>query len=192
MVTLLATDGWPTECFMDEDPTDVEAIAEIAAVAEAGLRDGIQTFVIGVFSPADITQGARGNLDQIATAGGTEQAFVVDSSQDVTAQFLEALSAIRGDRLGCEFQVPASDQGRDVDFDRVNVDFTSGSTTTRIPRVNGQNSCDPARGGWYYDVEPTAGDPQRIIICPKSCSDFASASDASVQIELGCLSEIIE
>jgi hypothetical protein len=190
VVVLLATDGLPTECLADPD-SPAAAIAEVSSAAQAGLEEGVRTFVIGVFTPDDIRLGARDNLDQIATAGGTEHAYVVDSSQDVTAQFLEALSVIRGERLGCEFQVATSAQN-DVDFDRVNVDFTSGATTTRVPRVADQGACDATRGGWYYDVDPSAGEPERIIVCPKSCADFGSAEDASVQIELGCLSEIIE
>jgi hypothetical protein len=165
----------------------------VASIAEAGLAAGVQTFVIGVFTPQeDADFGAGMNLNTIAAAGGTDRAFIVDASQNVTMQFLEALNTIRGAKLSCEFQVPKADSTGDVDFGRVNVDFSTGATTTRIPRVADQSACNATRGGWYYDVDPSVGEPTRIIVCPSNCETFQTADNASVQIELGCLTEIIE
>jgi hypothetical protein len=67
-----------------------------------------------------------------------------------------------------------------------------GGATTRVPHVASEAACDATRGGWYYDVDPALSEPQRIIICPASCETFQNAQDASVEIELGCLTEIIE
>lgn len=192
VVVLLATDGLPTECLADDDASVAEAIAEVAAIAERGLSDGVRTFVIGVFAQEDLDIGARENLSTVAVAGGTDEAFIVNASGDVTTQFLAALSEIRGQQLSCELQVPTSEPGREVDFDRVNVDFTSAGTTTRIPRVIDAAGCDAVLGGWYYDVAPSAGTPRRITVCPTSCSLFQRSGDAAVSIELGCASETIE
>jgi hypothetical protein len=193
VVALLATDGLPTECFVDPLGTSEEGIAEVTAIAADGLAAGVQTFVIGVFTAAEEVQlGARANLNAVAMAGGTEQAFLVDASQDVAMQFLDALNEIRGARLSCEFQLPVADATREVDLSKVNVDFTNGTTTTRVPHVVSQSACDASRGGWYYDVAPSAGEPSRIIICPTSCQAFQAAQNGSVQIELGCATEVIE
>ena len=192
-IALLATDGLPTECFADPASSADEGVAEVVAIAADGRTDGVQTFVIGVFTQdEDLELGARQNLNRVAMAGGTDQAFIVDAGQDVAGQFLEALNVIRGARLSCEFKIPESDGTREVDLNKVNVDFTMGTTTTRVPRVNSLSACDPVRGGWYYDVDPSAGEPSRIIICPTSCQAFQAAQNASVQIELGCASEVIE
>jgi hypothetical protein len=192
VVALLATDGLPTECFADADATSEEAVAEVASIASRGRIDGVRTFVIGVFAPEDLDLGARENLNSVALAGGTEQAFIVDASQDVSQQFRDALNEIRGARLSCEFQIPEAEPGREVDLGKVNVDFTVGTSVTRVPQVTNQAACDTTRGGWYYDVNPSAGDPSRIIVCPTSCQAFQSAENASVQIELGCQTEVIE
>ncbi len=191
VAVVLATDGLPTECIGEDVTTLEEAIAEVAEVAGVGLDTGVQTFAIGVFSPYDISIGAPMGLDTIAQAGGTERAFIVDTSQNVTTQFLEALNAIRGTRLTCEFQIPDPPSGETLDFGFVNVDFTSGSTTTRLLRVPDEDACDPVNGGWYYDVDPELGEPSRITVCRSSCEAFQSTDDGSVQIELGCATEQI-
>jgi len=193
VVALLATDGLPTECFASASDTDEQAVAEVAQIAADGRADGVQTFVIGVFTQEEeVELGARRNLNAVAMSGGTEQAFIVDAGQDVSGQFLGALNEIRGSRLSCEFKIPESDGTREVDLTKVNVEFTTGTTTTRVPRVNGAGACDASRGGWYYDVEPSSGEPSRIIVCPTTCQVFQAAQNAAVQIELGCASEIIE
>ncbi|MFO7181669.1 MAG: VWA domain-containing protein [Pseudomonadota bacterium] len=180
VVTVLATDGLPTECTPLEIPT-------IALLAQAGTQatPAIRTFVIGVFGPRD-SDAAQENLDTIARAGGTEQAFLVDTSQDVTAQFLEALSAIRGSQLGCEFQIPEPGGGEQLDYRRVNVLLTNGGDTTPLYFVGySEADCD-ANGGWYYDSDPADAAPTRIIMCPSTCGSIAGSTEASVQIQLGC------
>ena len=193
VVTLLATDGFPTECFADTVMSEADVIEEVAAAARTGVGQGIKTFVIGVFTAADIQAGARRNMDTVARAGGTEQSFIIDSSGNVAMDFLTALNQIRGTSLSCEFQVPQADgSGRDVDFDKVNVEQTADGVTARIPRVQNLAACDAARGGWYYDVDPGMAEPTKITLCGASCQALSSAQNVSVQIELGCQSEIIE
>ncbi len=188
VVALLATDGLPTECISDP-AADPSGILGVAAVARAGLvaAPSIATFVIGVFGPEDVE--ARQNLDQIAVAGGTEAAFLVDTSANVTAQFLAALNAIRSNKLSCEYQLPDAPAGQALDFGRINVDFRSGQRTERLPAVADAGSCGAA-GGWYYDVAPSTGAPSKILICPTTCARFEGASDASVQVALGCVTEV--
>nr|PZN29535.1 MAG: hypothetical protein DIU78_00060 [Pseudomonadota bacterium] len=191
VAVVLATDGFPTECVGEDVVTLEQAVLEVAEVAEAGLRAGVRTFAIGVFGPYDILVGAPVGLDWIADAGGTDRAFIVDTSRDVTMQFLDALNAIRGARLGCEFTIPDPPSGKMLDYGYVNVDFTSGGTTTRLLRVRDEDACDPASGGWYYDVDPAVGEPSRINVCPSSCRTFQAANDGSVQIELGCATQTV-
>jgi hypothetical protein len=184
VVVVLATDGLPTEC----TPQDIPTIAQLAAQGAAG-SPAIKTFAIGVFAPADITMGAQGNLDQIAAAGGTTKAFIVDTSQNVESQFLAALNAIRGTKLACEYQVPAPGDAGMLDYLKVNVEFTPpGATTpTTIGYVGSAANCDPTAGGWYYDVDPMmGGTPTKIIMCPATCTTFGSVNGGQIDIRVGC------
>lgn len=184
VVTVLATDGLPTECA----PTE---IASVAALARAGVAasPSINTFVIGVFGPDDVASGAPDNLNRIAQQGGTTSAFIVDTRQDVTAQFLGALDQIRGAHLACEFQIPQPSDNQSLNYLRVNVQLTDNGKKTDVLFVRQASGCDRALGGWYYDVDPASGlaAPSRIITCPSTCASFqAAAQGASVGIALGC------
>ena len=182
VVTVLATDGVPTQCTPD-------AIPEIAALAKAGLNGNpsISTFAIGVFSQGDVADGAQTSLDTIARQGGTTKAFIVDTQKDVTAQFQAALDSIRGARLACQYQIPESTTGGTLIYEKVNVTFTSSGQKKYVFFVESAAACDASSGGWYYDIPPTVGTPTKIIACPATCSEFeAASSGATVAIELDC------
>ena len=182
VITVLATDGLPTEC----TPTDIDPVSAIAAAGLAA-TPSIETFVIGVFGPDDVAQDAPGNLDKIATAGGHMNAFIVDTTKDVTAQFLAALDAIRGGKLECAFQIPQPAAGESLDYQKVNVRVKTAAGTGSLYYVAKAELCDATTGGWYYDEDPTTGaTPTQIIACPTSCTAFQAANDASVEIALGC------
>jgi len=182
VVALLATDGLPTEC----SPLDTGGISAIAA---AGLTasPSVSTFVIGVFAGNDPT--AKATVDQIAAAGGTTSAFYVDANQNVNQAFLDALNAIRGTKLACEYQIPAAPPGETLDYGQVNVKHTpAGSTTPEtIYYVASAAACDPVTGGWYYDVDPSMSAPTKIIVCPETCGSFGLGGQVDVQ--LGCKTE---
>jgi hypothetical protein len=186
VVALLATDGLPTECIdkPEMDPSGIIGVRRAAADGLAGMPS-VSTFVIGVFGPADTT--AQQNLNQIAQAGGTDAAFMVDTSRDVTAQFLAALNQIRASKLACEYLLPEPPSGQSLDFTLINVDFSNGASTERVFSVRSEADCDPASGGWYYD---NAGTPTKILICPATCARFQSAQQGAVQIKLGCKTTI--
>jgi hypothetical protein len=179
VVVVLATDGLPTRCEPLE-VADISAVASAAVVATPSVR----TFVIGVFGPDDTD--AQTNLDTIARGGGTESAFLIDTSQSVSEQFLAALDEIRGTALACEFLIPAPTPGQTLDYGLVNVDFIEGANKTRIYKVVDATACG-AGGGWYYD-RPTA--PTRIILCPASCTNAQAAMNASVEVQLGCKTDV--
>ncbi len=81
-VVVLATDGDPNDC-----SSDVPGVSAIAASGFSG-TPSIQTFVIGVGSSLT-------SLNAIAQAGGTSQAIIVDTSNNPTQQFIDALNTIR-------------------------------------------------------------------------------------------------
>jgi hypothetical protein len=187
VVVLLATDGFPSECA----PTDVPGVSLIAATGLAG-APSISTFVIGVFG-TDEAAKAQMNLDAIAAAGGTKQAFVINTGQNVTQAFLAALNSVRTAALSCEFKVPMAAAGETLDYYRVNVQYTSGAgQSVTIGNVATKAACDPRKGGWYYDVDPATGaKPSNISICDTSCTQLRDDAAGRVDVLLGCKTEII-
>jgi len=191
VVVVLATDGLPTDCSNGNavHPTSPAEVEEVVAVATEGLgaSPNISTFVVGVFAGADTS--APANLNRIAAAGGTEHAYMVDASgMQVDTEFAEKLNQIRTSRLGCEFQIPAPPAGMSLDFNYVNVRLRDAADMpTDIPRVlGGVDRCAEVGGGWYYDPDPSAAAPTRIIACPTTCGTITATVGGKVQIQLGC------
>ncbi len=181
VVAVLATDGIPDEC----TPSDIPTIATIAAAGLAG-TPSVKTFAIGVFAPGDVPSGTAA-LNQIASSGGTKQAFVINTtSQDLEAQFVAALSAIRGASLPCQYEVPLPDAGS-ADYDKINVQYTSGAgMSSGLPYVESSARCGTG-GGWYYDADPaTGGTPSAVIVCPTTCTTLQNDSKGRVDVILGC------
>ncbi len=170
VIAVLATDGDPTDC-----DTNLNNIQAIAANGLAG-SPSILTFVIGVGS-------ALQNLNAIAQAGGSGQAFIVDTSQNVEQQFLDALNQIKGSALGCTYAIPLPSSGQ-PDYDHVNVEFTpSGGSPQTIPFVGSQAACPGDGNGWYYD-DPQS--PTQIILCDGICQTVSGDDMGSIKIRLGC------
>ena len=174
---ILATDGDPTEC--DTNLTNINAIA---SAAYAGTPK-IPTFVIGVGSSLSALNG-------IAAAGGTTQAFLVDTGGNVNQQFLQAMNDIRHAALGCSYDVPTDPNGGTVDYNSVNIVYQpgNGGAPITLPNVGTKAMC-PANGqGWYYD-NPSA--PTKILLCDSSCSGIEVDTMGSVNITLGCSTVIL-
>lgn len=175
-VLVLATDGDPTGC----DPNTPADIAALAASALAGPH-AIQTFVIGVGD-------SLLSLNLVAQAGGTNQAFLVDTAGDVAQAFGDALEQIRGAAAACVFGIPAQNAaGMSINPGLVNVSYTaagaSSSTLVMQTSMGDAQSCDAA-GGWYYD-DPLA--PTRIELCAATCD---ALSRGSIQVEFGCKTSV--
>jgi hypothetical protein len=173
VVVVFATDGSPHGC--TNNTIDVAAGVAQAAVAAS---PSIPTYVIGVGS-------SLSSLNTIADAGGTGAALIVNTNQDVAAQFVAAMNAIRSSTsLPCTFTIPPSDGGA-VDIGKVNVVDAPDDGGAPVPllQVSGETACDPASGGWYYD-NPLA--PSNIDLCPASCSVITTQTTTQVDIQLGC------
>jgi hypothetical protein len=171
-ITLIvyASDGEPTNC----TPNSISGVAAAAGAALAA-APSVKTFVVGVGSELS-------SLQQIASAGGTGQAYLVDTGGNVTDQFIEALHQIR-ETGQCQFQIPLPSDGI-PDFGRVNVtlvDPDDPSANTQLANVGSAEACG-ADGGWYYD---NAADPRVIVLCPASC-DRVKQEDLDVSVVLGC------
>jgi hypothetical protein len=170
VVVLLATDGEPSDCN--------STLQNVSQAATEGLlgSPSIPTYVLGM-GPALTT------LNDIARAGGTGNAFLVDpNSRQALAQ---ALNAIRGAAAPCEYVLP---NPANVDPTKVNIEFTPpGGRSTRLPNVGDASRCS-ASGGWYYD-NPQA--PRRAILCPVSCSSSNVSTGGQVDVILGCATVVL-
>lgn len=168
-VVVLVTDGEPNGC--DED---VAAIAALAADAKAG---GVLTYAIGM-------EGSNeAQMNQIAAAGGTGQAFFVGAGSVSTA-LLQAFEKIQTSEIACAFDVPTPPDGETLDPGLVNVNYTSSAgATVTLGQVAGLGACD-ASGGWTWD-DPAS--PSQILLCPSTCDAAKADVGAKVKILLGCV-----
>jgi hypothetical protein len=171
-VLVLATDGEPSGC----DPNTPQDVADLVAQALAGPH-AIKTYVIGVGTELV-------SLNLVAQAGGTGQAFLVDTGGDVAKAFGDALDSIRGVASTCDFTIPTEGtNGKTVNPKKVNVRYTPNGATGSVllPQTSmGNGSNCGAAGGWYYD-NPSA--PTLIKLCDTTCQ---SLGEGSIDVEFGC------
>jgi hypothetical protein len=183
VAVVLASDGLPVVC----SPMDVRGVAAVAEAGAAG-SPAVATFTVGVVTVEEAPE-ALANLGMISRAGGTARPYVINTDDKVEQDFLTALDDIRTTKLTCEFKVPAGTGGVSVDFNQVNVVYTpsDGSPPETLINVAGAQACTDARGGWYYDVNPTGGaKPTSIIACPTTCDRLKKDEKFTVDVVLGC------
>lgn len=163
---VLVTDGQPNDCS--------SSVANVSSAA-AAVAAKIPTYVIGVGT-------AVGNLDTIAAAGGTTKAVIVPTNnpQQIVTDFENALNAIRGATLACEYTIPPPPNGDTLDFGKVNVVFTP---TNASPQTLGysQDCSDP--NGWKYD-DPNA--PTKILLCSGLCNTVQADKSGKIELVFGC------
>jgi hypothetical protein len=137
-------------------------------------KPGIKTYVLGV-GPL------LGNLAEIAEAGGTERAYLVEGG-DVASEVLAALNQIRGDAIPCEFKLPEPPAGQELVTDFVNITYANAACEpTYFYYVESEAACTDD-GGWYYD---DAGAPEKVLLCPASCEQVAEPN-GRLLFTVGC------
>lgn len=93
-----------------------------------------------------------------------------------------AISDIRGKALGCVYDLPVPPQGEEILLDQVNVQLTIDAVTVALKkRSNAADDC-AAEGCWDY----TGATPPQVEILGKSCIDLGNATEAKVDILVGC------
>jgi hypothetical protein len=179
VVILLVTDGVPetpvTRCGATL-PDAVQAAADCAGDQKAPIK----TYVLGIGQ-------ALTNLNQIASAGGSKAAHLVEGG-DVTGSILAALNAIRGDAsIPCQLKIPPPPKDSSLNFGAVNVGVCDASGVPQTTyNVASAAQCGTGRG-WYYD-DPA--NPQRIVLCQASC-DTVSVPGAELYYSVGCATQTI-
>ncbi|MBM4360352.1 MAG: VWA domain-containing protein [Deltaproteobacteria bacterium] len=172
---ILITDGEPQGC--DENIGNIAALA-----ADARSTAGVLTYAIGMAG------SKQSQLDQIAQAGGSDTAFLIDNGT-VTTQLQAALKKIKVSQIACSFEVPTStDPTKPVDPNLVNVTTQKGpgGSPSVLPKVDGLAQCSGA--AWYYD---NALQPTQILLCPAACKTAQADPDTVVKVVLGCATVIL-
>jgi hypothetical protein len=153
-----------------------DAVDAATECAQSG-PNPIKIYVLGVGR-------ALQNLDQIAAAGGTERAYLVEGG-NVAESVLEALNAIRSAAaIPCQLTIPES-TGGELNYNEVNLGVCDASGTPRPTYyVADEGSCG-SDGGWYYD-DPN--DPESIHLCNVSC-ETVSQPGATLFYSVGCATQ---
>jgi hypothetical protein len=185
-VVLLVTDGVPeaplsaftTGC----SPSLPDAVA--AAQECTGQAPQVPIYVLGVGPSLQ-------NLQQIAQNGGSQQAYLVDGTTNVSQAVRVALNSIRGSaQVPCQYQIPPPTVGKQFVIDQVNVQYTPPMSTTPgiIYQAPASGRCDPVRGGWFYD-DPM--NPKTILLCPSTCTTVTAETGGQLDVALGCETQTI-
>jgi hypothetical protein len=167
VAVVLATDGEPNDCS--------STVSGVGDIANAGVKDDIKTYVIGV-GPS------TGNLDSIATKGGTTAAIMIPTNDptQVSGDIINALGGIASSLLGCTYQLPTPPAGQTLDITKVNVNYTpaSGAAQTLAYSADCSN-----KGGWHYD---NTASPTQILLCDDMCNTAKTAAGAKLDVIFGC------
>jgi hypothetical protein len=175
-VVVLVTDGEPNGC--DDDITNIATLASDALAAT-----GVRTYAIG------LTGSQESDIDAIAAAGGTTEGIFISDGATAKQDLLDALAAIRGSVLDCDFDMPKANDGKQVDPSKINVSYTpAGGTRMTLGRVANAAGCGTVPG-WYYDNDMN---PSRILLCPASCNSASVEVDATLEVQLGCVTKTRE
>lgn len=180
-VVVFVTDGEPKGCI--ENFRQIDMIASDALAAS-----GVTTYAIGL---TDINGGGvnQADMDGLAMAGGTDQAFFVSDGAMAASDLLMTLNAIRGMAIACDFPVPPSTtSGMAIDPKLVNVNYTASSgMKVELGLVASAAECGTEQA-WYYD-NPAM--PTRIMLCPSACQTVTADSGAAIEILAGCVPRIV-
>lgn len=183
VVVIIATDGIPDNtCTAPDLASRPNTLANVVTLAGEGLSGSpsISTFAIGVGQ--ELTA-----LNQISQAGSGSDAILVDADQDIKAAFIQALDTIRRRALSCEHEIPEPEKG-EIDYDYVNVEFTTEGETETFLRVSEEGECQFAMdNGWYYD-NPLA--PTKIVLCDGACDKVQTSANGIFNVIFGCASII--
>ncbi len=91
-----------------------------------------------------------------------------------------AIAKIRGQALGCIYELPEPPQGETIDPGKVNVDLTVDGTSNALPkRADPANPCTDS-GCWDYT------DDGKVELIGKACEDVTNAVNGKVDIIVGC------
>jgi hypothetical protein len=107
-------------------------------------------------------------------------------SGDFAGDLTGALQKITGQAVTCDFDVPTATDGKQVDVDKLNVDYfkaggTSDADKTELYRDD-TKPCDAGADGWQF----TDATKKQVRLCGQVCETVRSDLKASVIVSLSC------
>nr|WP_234024025.1 vWA domain-containing protein [Sorangium cellulosum] len=180
---VLVTDGYPQGC---DDAIDT--VPAVVAVADAAFAKGIPTYVIGVANPP--ISGAPdtvSDLQQIAAAGGTNEAVLIDTGDpsQTAAAFKAAVDRIRSASVSCTMAIPPAPDGGTFDKEKVRVLYTASGANAPTELTYDQTCA--TEDAWRYD-DPA--NPTQIVLCGSACATVQADLNAVLNVDFTCESVI--
>jgi len=175
VAVVMVTDGDPTGC------TNNTGIAPSVTVARNFYMGtpSVRTYVLGIGSSVN-------NLNQLAQAGGTAPARLIESGGE--GELVAAFNAIRDNSITCEYQIPMR-PGEPLDYTLVNLQIRVGinGQLMQVGKVTNAAACGTS-GGWFYDqpVPPANPPPTKITLCPASCDPLVLTAGSHLDVLVGC------
>jgi len=198
---ILVTDGLPIGCPDAEIDAVADAITDLYA-------EGVPTYVIGIQNPteppaelppgwADWGECASGpgggdtpcepeqNLDalgQLAEAGGTGEALLLDTDDPTATQeeLTASLLAIAEATVSCEVTIPPHPtEGESFEPDKIDVIAGIGGEEVRLEY---DETCE-IELAWHYDDEEN---PTLIELCPGTCETVQADPAGSLTVQFLC------
>lgn len=178
---VVATDGIPDNTCLWSASGPPNNLSNVLTVAKNAAQSNpmVETFVIGVGK--DLTA-----LNQIAAAGGTGRAILVDTGTKADEEFLNALMQVRRSALGCDFVIPLTGSKGEIDPTRARVRFmpADGSPPATFVNVGTKASCASAPGrGWFFDDADNSG---KLMLCDDACSAVTGGTLGDLQVDFAC------
>lgn len=143
---------------------------------------------IGGFFEIDGCEGPNGsaadNGDQYwplsMRTGGLQLSICTADWSRLFADLSRAIAV--AETLPCVYEIPDPPEGEMFDPNRVNVTYTpgGGGAEQTFPNVGSPDRCSV--DGWYYEGTP----PERIILCPNTCTRLEADMTGRVDIAFGC------
>lgn len=161
------TDAQPTWCGVNNTVANASLLVKQAFETPPS----VSTYVLGV-GPS------REDLDAIAASGGTNRAYLLDSSSNDLRRFSDAFDQIAGQAHGCTFAVPNTCRGDNFDSEAANVQISEQEPAKPIlvPRVLRAEYCAP--DGWFFDPGPKR---QTVTLCKSTCDTLHRKQGARVR-----------
>jgi hypothetical protein len=148
----------------------------------AALAADITTYVIGVANPpVEDAPDTVSNLHQIADAGGTQKAFLIDTGDPTKTSraFETAMDQIRQRAISCRVAIPSPPPGAIFDKQKVAVSYASGGATTDLVY---DTTCSQPHA-WRYDDQLSPGE---IVLCEDACTALNRDREATLDVKFAC------
>jgi len=84
-------------------------------------------------------------------------------------------------RVACELGIPTPPSGEKIDYNKVNVTYSSSGGTSETVKYDDSTTCEAGANGWQYNADKT-----KILLCGDACKKVQADLSAKVTVEFGC------